>query len=240
MILDIQNLTKKYGDLVAVNEISVSIDSGRIFGFIGPNGAGKTTTIKSIAGLLAFDSGSILIDNKDIEKHPSQAKSVIGYIPDTPFMYDKLTGREFLYFIARIFKMDKKSIENNIKRYAELFEFEDYMDMKTEEYSHGMKQRIVIASALIHEPKLILIDEPMVGLDPKIGKIVKDTFRSYADNGGSIFVSTHTLSLAEEICDEIGIMNRGNLIYSGKIENLSKTMANKNLEDLFLEITKDD
>lgn len=239
MILDIQNLTKRYGDLTAVNNISISIENGSIFGFIGPNGAGKTTTIKSMAGLLAFDSGSILIDKHNIQSEPDRAKAVIGYIPDTPFMYDKLTGREFLYFIARIFRMDKTIIRRNVEKYAALFEFSDYMDMKTEEYSHGMKQRIVIASALIHEPKLILIDEPMVGLDPKIAKIVKDTFRSYADNGGSIFVSTHTLSLAEEICDEIGIMNKGNLVYSGNIDNLREKMAKQNLEDLFLEITKD-
>ncbi len=240
MILSVENLTKKYGDIIAVNNISFNIDSGKIFGFIGPNGAGKTTTIKSIAGLISFDKGNISVNDCNIIKKPQKAKSVMGYIPDTPFLYDKLTGREFLYFIARVFKMNKIEINSSIDKYASLFEFEDYMDLKTEDYSHGMKQRIIIASAFIHEPKLILIDEPMVGLDPKIAKIVKDTLREYANNGGSIFLSTHTLSLAEEICDEIGIMNKGNIVYKGNISNLKNKLKKDNLEDLFLEITKNE
>ncbi len=240
MILSVENLTKKYGDVIAVNNISFNINSGKIFGFIGPNGAGKTTTIKSIAGLISFDKGNISVNDCNIIKKPQKAKSVMGYIPDTPFLYDKLTGREFLYFIARVFKMNKIEINSSIDKYASLFEFEDYMDLKTEDYSHGMKQRIIIASAFIHEPKLILIDEPMVGLDPKIAKIVKDTLRKYANNGGSGFLSTHTLSLAEEICDEIGIMNKGNIVYKGNIDNLKDKLKKDNLEELFLEITKNE
>ena len=240
MILHIDNLTKNYGDVTAVNNIALQISSGEIFGFIGPNGAGKTTTIKCIAGLIAFDNGSISIDNHDIHKAPAKAKANIGYIPDSPFLYEKLTGREFLYFIAGLFKMKNSDIVHNIDKYASLMEFKDYMDLKTEEYSHGMKQRIIIASAMIHEPKLLLIDEPMVGLDPKIARIVKDTLRQYADNGGSVFVSTHTLSLAEEICDEIGIMHKGNLVYKGNIDNLKDKLKKNNLEDLFLEITRNE
>ncbi len=240
MILIVDGLTKKYGDVIAVNNISFNIEQGKIFGFIGPNGAGKTTTIKSIAGLISFDKGNITVNDCNIIKESEKAKSVMGYIPDTPFLYDKLTGKEFLYFIARIFKMTKNHIEKNIDKYASLFEFEDYMDLKTEDYSHGMKQRIIIASAFIHDPKLILIDEPMVGLDPKIAKIVKDTLRKYANNGGSVFLSTHTLSLAEEICDEIGIMNKGNIVYKGNIDNLKDKLKKDNLEELFLEITKNE
>ncbi len=240
MILIVDGLTKKYGDVIAVNNISFNIEQGKIFGFIGPNGAGKTTTIKSIAGLISFDEGNITVNDCNIIKESEKAKSVMGYIPDTPFLYDKLTGKEFLYFIARIFKMTKNHIEKNIDKYASLFEFEDYMDLKTEDYSHGMKQRIIIASAFIHDPKLILIDEPMVGLDPKIAKIVKDTLRKYANNGGSVFLSTHTLSLAEEICDEIGIMNKGNIVYKGNIDNLKDKLKKDNLEELFLEITKNE
>ncbi len=240
MVLKINSLVKNYADLTAVNSISLDLEQGSIFGFIGPNGAGKTTTIKCIAGLIAFDSGSIEIDGKDIKKFPHETKAKMGYVPDTPFLYDKLTGREFLFFVARIFGMQKADIEKRIDELASILEFSDYMDLKTEEYSHGMKQRIVIASAFIHNPALVLIDEPMVGLDPKSARIVKDMFVDFRNKGGAIFVSTHTLSLAEEISDTIGIMNKGNLIYQGGIENLRERLQKKNLEDLYLEITKND
>ncbi len=238
-MLKIKNLIKKYGNLIAVNNLNLSINNGKIFGFIGPNGAGKTTTIKVIAGLLDFDEGIIEINNYNIKTQSNMTKKIIGYIPDTPFMYNKLTGREFLYFIGKIYKMENKSIEYEIEKYSEILEFKNYMDIKTEEYSHGMKQRIIIASAFLHNPKLVLIDEPMVGLDPKSANTVKNLFIEYAKNNkGTIFVSTHTLSLAEEICDEIGIMNKGKLIYSGGIDNLREKLKKKNLEELFLEITK--
>ena len=240
MVLKINSLVKNYADLTAVNSISLDLEQGSIFGFIGPNGAGKTTTIKCIAGLIAFDSGSIEIDGKDIKKFPHETKAKMGYVPDTPFLYDKLTGREFLFFVARIFGMQKADIEKRIDELASILEFSDYMDLKTEEYSHGMKQRIVIASAFIHNPALVLIDEPMVGLDPKSARIVKDMFVDFRNKGGAIFVSTHTRSLAEEISDTIGIMNKGNLIYQGGIENLRERLQKKNLEDLYLEITKND
>lgn len=240
MVLKIDLLMKKYADLTAVNSISLELEQGSIFGFIGPNGAGKTTTIKCIAGLLSYDSGTITVADRDIRRFPHESKKLIGYVPDTPFLYDKLTGKEFLYFVARIYGMAKQDIENNVKELAEILEFTDYMDLKTEEYSHGMRQRIVIASAFIHNPALVLIDEPMVGLDPKSARIVKDMFVDFRNKGGAIFVSTHTLSLAEEISDTIGIMNKGNLIYQGGIENLRERLQKKNLEDLYLEITKDD
>lgn len=240
MVLKINSLVKKYADLTAVNSISLDLEQGSIFGFIGPNGAGKTTTIKCIAGLIAFDSGSIEIERKDIKRFPHETKAKMGYVPDTPFLYDKLTGKEFLFFVARIFGMQKSDIEKRINELASILEFSDYMDLKTEEYSHGMKQRIVIASAFIHNPALVLIDEPMVGLDPKSARIVKDMFVDFRNKGGAIFVSTHTLSLAEEISDNIGIMNKGNLIYQGGIENLRERLQKKNLEDLYLEITKNE
>lgn len=240
MVLKIDSLMKRYADLTAVNSISLELEQGSIFGFIGPNGAGKTTTIKCIAGLLSYDSGTITVADRDIRRFPHESKKLIGYVPDTPFLYDKLTGKEFLYFVARIYGMAKQDIENKVKELAEVLEFTDYMDLKTEEYSHGMRQRIVIASAFIHNPALVLIDEPMVGLDPKSARIVKDMFVDFRNKGGAIFVSTHTLSLAEEISDTIGIMNKGNLIYQGGIENLRERLQKKNLEDLYLEITKND
>lgn len=240
MVLNIENLTKSYGDTVAVNNLSLAIESGTVFGFIGPNGAGKTTTIKCIAGLLDFEEGNIYIDQEDIKINPRNSKTKIGYVPDTPFMYDKLTGREFLYFVGRLYGIDESKLRARIDEYARLLEFEHYMDIKTDEYSHGMKQRIVIASAFIHDPLLVLIDEPMVGLDPKVARTVKNIFVGHAEKGGSVFVSTHTLSIAEEICNRIGVMNKGKLIYTGGIDNLGRKLKKDNLEDLFLEITKDD
>ncbi len=240
-VLKIENLHKYYADFHAVKGISLEVGEGDIFGFIGPNGAGKTTTIKCIAGLLNFEKGYIKIKDKDIKKETNKVKSFLGYIPDTPFLYDKLTGREFLFFLGSIFGMQDSEITRQIDYYSDLLEFKDYMDDRTEDYSHGMKQRIVIASAFLHNPALVLIDEPMVGLDPKMAKIVKDLFKDYVKKQeAAIFVSTHTLSLAEEICDEIGIINKGEIIYKGNLENLKMQMHKHNLEELYLEITKND
>jgi len=235
----IKNLTKNYGETTAVSGLNIDIEGGEIFGFIGPNGAGKTTTIKCISGLLSYDSGEIVINGKDILTNSREVKRSIGYIPDTPFLYDKLTGAEFLQFIGRIYMMSDEEISTGIKYLAERLEFGDYMNYKTEDYSHGMKQRIVIASAFIHNPDVILIDEPMVGLDPKSMRIVKDIFKESASEDRILFISTHTLALAEEICTSIGIMNHGSLVYSGKIEKLKEIVKKENLEELYLEITKE-
>ena len=237
-VLEIENLTKQYGNTTAVNNLSISLEGGDIFGFIGPNGAGKTSTIKCIAGLLDFKSGKIRINSRDSKSFSDISKKKIGYVPDTPFLYDKLTGREFLYFVGRIYGMDKKSIDREIEFYSKEMEFSDYMDSRTEEYSHGMKQRIVIASAFIHNPDILLVDEPMVGLDPKSSRIVKDLFKRIAMENRILFISTHTLSLAEELCNKIGIMDKGNLVYFGGLNDLKNKIHKDNLEDIFLEITK--
>ncbi|MGE3062156.1 MAG: ABC transporter ATP-binding protein [bacterium] len=236
--LKIEHLTKKYGKTTAVEDLNLFIEGGDIFGFIGPNGAGKTTTIKCISGLLNYQSGTIEINNRNAENYSDISKKRIGYVPDTPFLYDKLTGREFLYFVGRIYGMKEADIEKKIEFYSREMEFADYMDARTEEYSHGMKQRIVIASAFIHNPNILLVDEPMVGLDPKSSRIVKDLFKRVAQEDRILFVSTHTLSLAEEICNKIGIMDRGKLVYFGEIKDLKNKIKKNNLEDIFLEITK--
>ncbi|MEO0234562.1 MAG: ABC transporter ATP-binding protein [candidate division WOR-3 bacterium] len=238
--LEVKNLTKKYGRKIAVNDISFKLKGGDIFGFIGPNGAGKTTTIKCIGGLLEYENGDILINGTSNKIFDQNLKRSLGYVPDTPFLYDKLTGREFLYFVGRLYGMERKKIEEKIDEYSKKLEFYDYMDLRTEEYSHGMKQRIIIASSFIHSPDIFLIDEPMVGLDPKSSKIVKDLFKEFSYSNRILFISTHTLSLAEEICNKIGIMDKGNLVYFGSIENLKESLKKSNLEELFLEITKDD
>ncbi|HAF07785.1 MAG: ABC transporter ATP-binding protein [bacterium] len=240
IILEVKNLTKRYGKKTAVNNISFKLSGGDIFGFIGPNGAGKTTTIKCIGGLLEYDGGDVLINGKSNKGFDQALKRSLGYVPDTPFLYDKLTGREFLYFVGRLYGMDKKSLEKKIDEYSKKLEFSDYMDIRSEEYSHGMKQRIIIASSFIHSPDIFLIDEPMVGLDPKSSKIVKDLFKEFSFSNRILFISTHTLSLAEEICNKIGIMDKGNLVYFGSIDNLKESLKKSNLEELFLEITKND
>jgi len=237
--LKIKNLVKMYGKKVAVNDISLELKGGDIFGFIGPNGAGKTTTIKCIAGLLDFEKGSISINGMDNKKFDVNLKRSFGYIPDTPYLYDKLTGREFLFFVGRLYGMEKEEIEKRIDEFSKKLEFKDYMDLKTEEYSHGMKQRIIITSCFLHSPDIFLIDEPLVGLDPKSSRIVKDLFKEFSKTNRILFISTHTLSLAEEICNKIGIMDKGKLVYFGSIENLKENLKKSNLEELFLEITKD-
>jgi len=238
--LEISGLTKNYGKHTAVKDLSLSLESGDIFGFIGPNGAGKTTTIKCIAGLLEFQAGEIKINGALSHLNSDITKKRMGYVPDTPFLYDKLTGREFLFFVGRIYGMDRESIEKEIGFYSKEMEFADYMDLRTEEYSHGMKQRIVIASALMHNPEILLVDEPMVGLDPKSGRIVKDLFKKGARENRILFVSTHTLSLAEEMCNKIGIMDKGRLVYFGSLGELKEKIKKDNLEEIFLEITKTD
>ncbi len=232
----IKNLHKYYGKHEALKGIDISIKKGEIYGFVGPNGAGKTTTIKCSAGVINFDEGTILINGIDIKKKPVLAKRFLSYVPDTPFLYDKLTGREFLFFVGKLYGMDDKEINRSITYYSELLKFADYMDLKTSDYSHGMKQRIVIASAFIHNPQIVLIDEPMVGLDPGIAKVVKELFVNYSKkNNSAILVSTHTLSLVEDICDTIGVINHGRIVYTGDLANIKKEL--EDIEELYLEIT---
>jgi ABC-2 type transport system ATP-binding protein len=239
-MLQIKNIVKKFGSFTAVNGINVHIKQGELYGFLGQNGAGKTTTIKMIAGIYAPTSGSISINGIDISKNPVKAKMQIGYVPDQPYLYDKLTGREFLYFSGGLYNLDKKTILNKIDELVDTLNIESWLDKRTEEYSQGMRQRITIASALLHNPKLIVLDEPMVGLDPQSAVLVKKILNQKVSEGASVFVSTHSLSFAEEICSRIGIIKAGVMIYEDKREAIEtiKANLNSNFEEVFLELTK--
>ena len=239
-MLQIKNIVKKFGFFTAVNGINVHINQGELYGFLCPNGAGKTTTIKMIAGIYAPTSGSISINGIDISKNPVKAKLQIGYVPDQPYLYDKLTGREFLYFSGGLYNLDKKTIQNKIDELVDILKIESWLDKRTEEYSQGMRQRITIASALLHDPKLIVLDEPMVGLDPQSAVLVKKILNQKVSEGASVFVSTHSLSFAEEICSRIGIIKAGVMIYEDKREAIEtiKANLNSNFEEVFLELTK--
>lgn len=239
-MLKLVNLTKKFGNFVAVNNVNLVINSGDFFGFLGQNGAGKTTTIKMITGLYSPTSGSVLIDGIDIQKNPIEAKQLIGYIPDQPFLYEKLTGREFLYFCGGLYQIEKKQLKYKIEETIDQLKIEQWFDKRTEEYSQGMKQRITIASALLHDPKLVVVDEPMVGLDPQSSLVVKNVLIQKASEGVAIFMSTHSLNVAEEICSRIGIIKDGQMILEDRKEAIEqvKGIDHHNLESLFLHLTK--
>jgi ABC-2 type transport system ATP-binding protein len=238
-MLELINLTKKFGNFTAVNNLNLKVKAGDFFGFLGQNGAGKTTTIKMISGLYTATSGKILINGHDIVLEPIQAKSLIGYIPDQPFIYEKLTGREFLYFSGGLYSIDKKKLKIKIDETIEKLEIGDWVDKRTEEYSQGMKQRITIASALLHNPMLLVVDEPMIGLDPQSALIVKNILKEKAQNGAAVFMSTHSLNVAEEICTRIGIIKDGSMIFSDTKEVLETIKgSDHSLESLFLHLTK--
>ncbi|HAL57421.1 MAG TPA: ABC transporter, partial [Bacteroidetes bacterium] len=205
-----------------------------------PNGAGKTTTIKMMAGLFTPTGGEIHINGFDIVKQPQEAKMTVAYVPDQPFLYDKLTGREFMFFVGGLYKMEKKKVRERVEESIEHFEIGDWVDKRTEDYSQGMRQRITIAAALLHDPKTIIIDEPMVGLDPKSAKIVRETLKQKSKEGIVVFMSTHSLPMAEEVCDKIGIINRGKLVFTGSQELLQayKKDLDGKFESVFLELTK--
>ena len=238
-LLEIKNFTKRYGDVVAVDNLNLSVDRGELFGFLGPNGAGKTTTIKTIVGLLRPDEGRITIGGYDIVAQPEQAKRLIGYIPDNPYIYDRLTGREFLELVGSLYGMDKKLIHERIEFLFDLFGIEEWGDEYAAEYSHGMRQKVIMASAIMHDPALIVIDEPMVGLDPQSQRLVKGVMRKLIERGTAIFMSTHTLAVAEEVCTRIGIIHKGKLMKVGTLEQLraDAKMEGKSLEDLFVALT---
>lgn len=237
-MIQIQNLSKRFREIEAISNLSLSIPAGEIFGFLGPNGAGKTTTIKIMTGLLRASSGSVCISRFDINKDPIEVKKIIGFIPDRPFIYEKLTGIEFLRFIAGIYRVRFCEIKG-IYELLELFELSKWLNELIESYSHGMKQKLVIASCLLHNPKVIIIDEPMVGLDPKSARIVKQLFKNLSRDGTTIFLSSHSLEIVEKICDRIGIIEEGRLIALGTMDSLreeSKTTS-PTLEDIFLKLT---
>jgi len=232
-MLRIEHLTKKYGDKKAVDDLTLHIEKGMIYGFIGHNGAGKTTTIKSCCGILQYDEGEIYIDGTSIKEDPLSCKRKLAYIPDNPYLYEFLSGIKYLNFIADVFGVPQKEREERIKKYAGLFELTDDLAQPISAYSHGMKQKLAIISALIHEPKLIIMDEPFVGLDPKASHILKSIMREMCDNGGAIFFSTHVLEVAEKLCDRVAIIKKGKLVVSGSMEEVK---GDDSLEDVFLEL----
>ena len=230
------NVTKKFGTFAAVDGVSLRIERGQFFGFLGPNGAGKTTTIKMLTGLYAPTSGSCLVNGFDVQKNPLAAKQSIGYVPDQPFLYEKLTGREFLYFVGGLFRLSKADLRVRIEEYVDIFETGDFVDKRAEEYSQGMRQRIVLTAALLHAPKVLIVDEPMVGLDPRSARLVKDLLKKRTEQGVTIFMSTHLLEIVEELCDRIAIIQRGRIIHE-EIQD-SRKRENGELEALFLDLTK--
>ena len=237
-MIKLVKLTKKFHNITAVDHINLEVKSGSIMGFLGPNGAGKTTTIKMIAGVLKPSSGTIILDNIDLLKYPTKAKAILGYIPDRPFIYEKLTGYEFLQFIASLYGIDPFEIKTRILELLNRFDLLDFKDELIETYSHGMKQRLVMCSALVHDPKILIIDEPIVGLDPRGIKMVKELFKNYASKGKTIFVSTHSLDIAEAISDEIAIIDKGKIIAIGTIKELEERAgAEGKLEDVFFKLT---
>ena len=230
-MLKINNLTKKYGELKAVDNLSLEIAPGEIYAFIGHNGAGKTTTIKACMGILSFDEGDILVDGKSIKEQPLECKSVSAYIPDNPELYSYLSGIAYLNFVADVYGVSAKEREEKIKKYSKEFEIEKDLASPIGTYSHGMKQKIAIISAWLHSPKLIIMDEPFVGLDPKASHILKQMMREHCDAGGSIFFSTHVLDVAEKLCDKVAIIKSGKLIVTG---NMEEVKGNTSLEKVFL------
>lgn len=235
-MLKIENLTKTYGQKKAVDNLSLEIENGHIYGFIGHNGAGKTTTLKSIAGIMEFDQGNIYIDNKSIKEEPLACKKVMAYIPDNPDLYEYLTGIKYLNFIADVYGVNQAERTDRIKKYGDMFELTDSLGEPISAYSHGMKQKLAVISALIHEPKLIIMDEPFVGLDPKASHLLKGLMRDLCDRGGAIFFSTHVLEVAEKLCDKIAIIKAGKLVVSG---NTQDVIGDDSLEEVFLELEDD-
>ncbi len=235
-MLRIENLTKSYGEKKAVDNVSLHIKAGEIYGFIGHNGAGKTTTLKACVGILDFDEGEIFIDGVSVRENPLECKKKIAYIPDNPDLYGFMTGIGYLHFIADIFGVSAKAREERIQKYADAFSLTADLAMPISSYSHGMKQKLAIISALIHEPKLIIMDEPFVGLDPSASHKVKEIMREMCDNGCAIFFSTHVLEVAEKLCSQIAIIKDGKLIKSGATEEVK---GDTSLEEVFLELAKE-
>jgi ABC-2 type transport system ATP-binding protein len=243
-MIELYNLRKTYGDNVALGDLSLTVKDGEIYAFLGPNGAGKTTTIKIITGLLRPTSGAVTVAGFDLATHGLQARALMSYVPDEPYLYDKLTAREFLRLMADLYGMPRDQAEARIAEVVAEFELTEFLDLLTESYSHGMKQRTVIAAALLHEPRLLVVDELMVGLDPKSARNVKDLLRRLSrENGLTVFLSTHTLPVAEEVADRVGILNLGKLVAEGTLAEIRQMNGgpsgeqHERLEDLFLDLT---
>ena len=238
-MITLKQLAKRYGDFTAVAGIDLEVPRGELFGFLGPNGAGKTTTLRMIAGILRPTSGTVEIGGIDIARDPVAAKMKLGFIPDRPFIYEKLTGAEFLTFVAGLYDQEGSQVEHRARELLALFDLEEWRDELVESYSHGMRQKLIISSAFVHRPEVIVVDEPMVGLDPKAARILKDLFREYTNRGHTIMMSTHTLEVAESMCDRIAIIQAGKIRAHGTMADLRKhaTDGATGLEDIFLKLT---
>jgi ABC-2 type transport system ATP-binding protein len=238
-VIAVEHLVKRYGNFTAVDDVSIEVASGQIHGFLGPNGAGKTTSIRMIAGLLKPDAGRILVNGHDLAREPEAAKAALGFIPDRPFIYEKLTAGEFLRFHAGLYGMDDTAIEARITEMLEIFELGRWQHELVESFSHGMKQRLVMSAAFMHRPKAVLVDEPMVGLDPRGARLIKEVFKRMSASGVAILMSTHTLEVAQELCDRISIILKGRIIAHGTVEEM-RAMAgtpNEELTPVFLKLT---
>jgi ABC-2 type transport system ATP-binding protein len=241
-MIELENLSKRYGGVPAVDNLSLRVEKGEIFGFLGPNGAGKTTTIRMMGGIIAPTKGLVRVGGLDMAKHPVDAKRMIGYIPDRPYLYEKLTGLEFLRFIASLYRVENGAFPKKAEGLLRLFALWPWADELVESYSHGMKQRLIMCAAFLHEPKVLVVDEPMVGLDPRGIRLVKDILREESKKGVSIFLSTHTLQVAQDLCNRIAIIHKGKVIAQGATSDL-QTMANVSEEDLeavFLRLTEEE
>ena len=238
-MIEFERVVRRFGRTLAVNGLTLTIRQGELFALLGPNGAGKTTTIRMLVGLLQPDSGRVRVCGVDCSRNPREASSHLGYVPDEQFVYDKLSGRELLLFAGEMRGMDRATIRDRIERESARFELGNFLDNLTETYSHGMRQRLIFATALLHDPQVLVVDEPMVGLDPRSARVVKDLLRAEAATGKTVLMSTHTLGVAEEIADRIGILNYGQLDFLGTVAELGQELSgpHKNLENLFLELT---
>jgi len=238
-MIELNELTKRYGTTTAVDRLTLSIRAGEIFGFLGPNGAGKTTTIRMMMGLLQPSAGSVVLGGFDLHAEPLRAKALCGFVPDRPHVYEKLTGAEYLDFTAELYGVDEATMARRRERLLQLFDLAEWRAELAESYSHGMKQRLVMAGALMHAPNILIVDEPTVGMDPRGARLLKRIFRDLAAGGATVFMSTHSLEVAEELCDRVGIIMRGRLIALGRIDDL-RTQAGRQgstLENLFLHLT---
>ena len=238
-MLAIEHLSKRFGTRTAVNDLSLEVRPGELYAFLGPNGAGKTTTLKCVAGLLWPSAGRVLVGGHDVHAQPVAAKRLLSYVPDQPYLYEKLTGREFLLFVGRLYGLSRKQCTDTVEELLGLFEAGEWADELAENYSHGMRQKTVLSAALLHDPKLLVVDEPMVGLDPASARLVKSVLRQRVEAGCAILMSTHTLSVADEVADRVGIIHRGRLIVQGTQEEVRRsTPAMGSLEDVFRDLTE--
>ncbi len=238
-MIQLENLTKQYGDFTALKSLNLTVPRGVLFGLLGPNGAGKTTALRIIAGILQPTSGSVMVGGHDVQRDPERAKSRLGFIPDRPFIYEKLTGGEFLRFVAGLYGQNGADVERRVDELLSVWELTAWRDELLESYSHGMKQKLIISSALIHRPEVIVVDEPLVGLDPKAARLLKDIFRGFVERGGTVLMSTHTLEVAEALCDRIAIIQGGEIRAQGTMDDLRREAraGDAGLEEIFLKLT---